>query len=55
VLAEQAESKGDWNVSIMDGFRRTHRVAAMNDRLRYVNAATGGRFTSADQVLGDIA
>jgi DNA-binding response OmpR family regulator len=55
VLAEQAESKGDWNVSILEGYRKTHGVAAMNDRLRYVNAATGGRFTSSDYVLGDLA
>jgi len=55
VLAEQTGSRGDWKVSIMDGFRKTHSAAATNDRLRYVNAAAGGRFTSTDHVLGDLA
>jgi DNA-binding response OmpR family regulator len=56
VLADHGASMGDWNVAMMDGYRQTRRgEIKRSDRLRYVDASTGTRFTSPSNVLGDVS
>lgn len=55
LLGESDRQAGDWQLRVLDGFKRERRnMTAPEDKLRFVNLATGIRSISPDLAVADL-